>query len=124
MNYGDVLAIPELVVSSTAASILGLDGRKMSKSYSNVLPLFAGPDELARLIRRFKTDSTGADQPKDPESTGLFQIYREIAAPDAARRVQLALERGGMSWKELKDAVLELLDSFLAPQGRASGTPS
>ena len=48
LAYGDVLTIPELVVSSTAASILGLDGRKMSKSYNNVLPLFAGPDELAQ----------------------------------------------------------------------------
>src|SRR5439155_941253 len=82
--------------------ILGLDGRKMSKSYANVLPLFAGPDEMARLVRRFKTDSTGADEPKDPESTGLFQIYREIAAPDDARRVRAALEAGRMSWKELK----------------------
>jgi tryptophanyl-tRNA synthetase len=114
LAYGDVLRIPELVVSATSASILGLDGRKMSKSYANVLPLFAGPDEMARLVRRFKTDSTGADEPKDPESTGLFQIYREIAAPDDTRRVQAALEAGGMSWKELKDAVAALLDGFLA----------
>jgi tryptophanyl-tRNA synthetase len=114
LTYGDVLTVPELVVSSTAANILGLDGRKMSKSYNNVLPLFAGPDELARLIRRFKTDSTGADEPKDPESTGLFQIYREIAAPDDALRIQVALEGGGISWKELKDAVFELLDRYLA----------
>ena len=114
LTYGDILTIPELVVSSTAASILGLDGRKMSKSYRNVLPLFAGPDELARLIRRFKTDSTGAGEPKDPETTGLFQIYREIAAPRDAQRVRAALEDGGMSWKELKDAVFELLDGFLA----------
>jgi tryptophanyl-tRNA synthetase len=86
----------------------------MSKSYDNVLPLFAGPDEMARLIRRFKTDSTGAGEPKDPESTGLFQIYREIAAPDDTRRIRAALEAGGMSWKDLKETVFELLDGFLA----------
>jgi tryptophanyl-tRNA synthetase len=114
LTFGDVLTIPELVVSATSANILGLDGRKMSKSYGNVLPLFAGPDELARLIRRFKTDSTGAGEPKDPESNGLFQIYREIAAPDDTRRVRAALEAGTMSWKDLKETVFELLDGFLA----------
>jgi len=114
LTFGDVLTIPELVVSATSANILGLDGRKMSKSSGNVLPLFAGPDEMGRLIRRFKTDSTGADEPKDPESTGLFQIYREIAAPDDTRRIRAALEAGGMSWKDLKETVFGLLDAFLA----------
>lgn len=114
LAYGEVLTIPELLVSATAASILGLDGRKMSKSYDNVLPLFAEPAEMARMIRRFKTDSSGAGEPKNPHSTGLFQIYAEIAAPDDAARVREALEAGGMSWKELKDVVFGLLDGFLA----------
>jgi tryptophanyl-tRNA synthetase len=85
----------------------------MSKSYGNVVPLFADHDELRRLIRRFKTDSTAAHEPKDPESTGLFQIYREIAAPEDTQRVRAALESGQMSWKDLKDELFELLDGFL-----------
>jgi tryptophanyl-tRNA synthetase len=113
VTYGDVLRIPELLISPTAASILGLDGRKMSKSYGNVVPLFAERDQLQRLIRRFKTDSSAPDEPKDPESTGLFQIYREIAAPEDTQRIQTALEGGRMSWKDLKDEVFELLDGFL-----------
>jgi tryptophanyl-tRNA synthetase len=113
VTYGDVLRIPELLISPTAASILGLDGRKMSKSYGNVVPLFAERDQLQRLIRRFRTDSSALDEPKDPESTGLFQIYREIAAPEDTQRIQTALEGGRMSWKDLKDEVFELLDGFL-----------
>jgi tryptophanyl-tRNA synthetase len=112
-TYGDVLTVPELRVRKTAATILGRDGRKMSKSYGNVLPLFAESDELHKVIRRYKTDSTGPDEPKDPESTGLFQIYREIADPADTEKVEAALRAGAMSWKDLKDVTAELLDEFL-----------
>jgi tryptophanyl-tRNA synthetase len=113
LTYGDVLKVPQLLVRPTAASILGRDGRKMSKSYGNVLPLFAETDELHKLIRRFKTDSTAPDEPKDPETTGLFQIYRELAPPADVEKVKEALEDGRMSWKELKDLTFEFLDQFL-----------
>jgi tryptophanyl-tRNA synthetase len=112
-TYGDVLRVPQLQVRASAATILGRDGRKMSKSYGNVLPLFAEPDELRKLIRRFKTDSTAPDEPKEPESTGLFQIYREIAPTGDTEKVRDALEQGAMSWKDLKDVTFELLDGFL-----------
>jgi tryptophanyl-tRNA synthetase len=112
-TYGDVLTVPQLSIRPTAASILGRDGHKMSKSYGNVLPLFSEPDEMLKLIRRFKTDSTAPDEPKDPESTGLFQIYRELAPSDDVVKVQEALEDGRMSWKELKDLTFEFLDQFL-----------
>lgn len=112
-TYGDVLTVPQLLIRPTAASILGRDGRKMSKSYGNVLPLFAEPDELHAMVRRFKTDSTAPDEPKDPETTGLFQVYREIAPATDTEKVKEALEAGRMSWKELKDATFELLNRFL-----------
>lgn len=112
--YGPVLTIPELLTSPTAASIQGTDGRKMSKSYANVLPLFAPPGQLRKLIMRFRTDSTPAGEPKDPEATGLFQVYREIAEPGDTARVRAALENGDMSWKELKEQLAALLDEFLA----------
>ncbi|MGH3441761.1 MAG: tryptophan--tRNA ligase [Nitriliruptorales bacterium] len=111
--YGDVLKVPGLLIRPTAASILGRDGRKMSKSYDNVLPLFADSDELHKLIRRFKTDSTAPDEPKDPETTGLFQIYRELAPHGDMEKVREALEVGRMSWRELKDLTFEFLEQFL-----------
>jgi tryptophanyl-tRNA synthetase len=113
LTYGDTLKVPELLLSGTAASIIGSDGRKMSKSYGNQLPLFADSAALRKLIRRYKTDSTAADEPKDAENSGLFQIYREIVPADDAAEVKQALESGAMSWGRLKDIVFETLDGFL-----------
>lgn len=111
--YGKTLRVPELLLSPTAANIIGSDGRKMSKSYGNQIPLFAESPALRKIIRRYKTDSTGADEPKDAESSGLFQIYRAIARAEDADSVRKALEAGEMSWGALKDLVFETLDGFL-----------
>lgn len=115
--YGNTLRVPELLISPTAANIIGSDGRKMSKSYGNQIPLFAESPALKKIIRRYKTDSSGADEPKDAENSGLFQIYREIvpagSANDAAADVRKALEAGEMTWGALKDLVFETLDGFL-----------
>jgi tryptophanyl-tRNA synthetase len=111
--YGEVLTVPTVAVQDEVATILGSDGRKMSKSYGNIVPLFAGTAELHKIIRRYKTDSSGANEPKNPDTSGLFQIYREIAAPADAARVRATLESGELSWKELKDATFETLDAFL-----------
>lgn len=112
-TYGTTLKVPQLLLSPTDASIIGSDGRKMSKSYGNAVPLFADSDALRQLIRRYKTDSTAPDEPKDPESSGLFQIYRGIASAEDTQVVRYALEAGEMSWAQLKDLAFELLDSFL-----------
>ena len=114
VTYGPVLKVPELLLSATAASIAGSDGRKMSKSYGNTLPLFAESSQLRKLIRRYVTDSTGPNDPKDPETSGLFQIYREIADTADTQRVHKALSTGEMTWGELKDIVFATLDAFLA----------
>jgi tryptophanyl-tRNA synthetase len=111
--YGDTLRVPELLISPTAANIIGSDGRKMSKSYGNQIPLFAESPALKKIIRRYKTDSSGADEPKDAENSGLFQIYREIVSAEEAGSVKKALEAGDMTWGALKDLVFETLDGFL-----------
>lgn len=116
-TYGDTLKVPELLISPTAANIIGSDGRKMSKSYGNQIPLFAESGPLKKIIRRYKTDSSGADEPKDAEGSGLFQIYREIVpadSTDTAAAVKKALEAGEMTWGALKDLVFETVDAFLA----------
>jgi len=111
--YGDTLRVPELLLSPTAANIVGSDGRKMSKSYGNQIPLFAESGPLKKIIRRYKTDSSGANDPKDAEGSGLFQIYREIASPEDAAAMKKALETGEMTWGACKDLVFEALDAFL-----------
>jgi tryptophanyl-tRNA synthetase len=115
-EVGDVLQVPELFLAAEPESVLGLDGRKMSKSYDNTIPLFASRDELSKLLRRYKTDSSAAHAPKDPEANGLFRIYAAFAAPAEAAAARAALVAGTMTWGELKACTLEALEAALAPK--------
>jgi len=111
--YGDVLKLPKPGVSEDAAIILGLDGRKMSKSYDNVIPLFAPPKKLKKLVNRIVTDSTPPEAPKDPATSSIFQIFRAVAAPEATRDLERRY-REGISWGEAKAALFEQLDAILS----------
>lgn len=111
--YGNTLRVPELLLSPTAANIVGSDGRKMSKSYGNQIPLFADSAPLKKIIRRYKTDSSGANDPKDAAASGLFQIYRELASPEDTAAMKKSLETGEMTWGACKDVTFECVDAFL-----------
>jgi tryptophanyl-tRNA synthetase len=111
----EVLKVPELGLAAEPEPVLGLDGRKMSKSYDNAIPLFASRDELWKLLRRYKTDSSAADAPKDPDANGLFRIYAAFAAPAQAAASRAALVAGTMTWGELKERTLEALEAALVP---------
>ncbi|MEO7039859.1 MAG: tryptophan--tRNA ligase [Candidatus Elarobacter sp.] len=113
--YGPVLVVPELLPTAEPEPILGLDGRKMSKSYDNAIPLFAASDELRKLLRRYTTDSTAADAPKDPDANGLFRIYADFASTDEASAVRAALAAGRMTWGALKELAFETIDARVAP---------
>ena len=112
--YGDVLKVPDAHVVENVAIVPGLDGRKMSKSYGNVVPLFLPPKQLRKVLNRIVTDSTPPEVPKDPESSHIFQIYRAVATP--AETVALAERyRVGIGWGEAKGALFDVLDAALAP---------
>jgi len=118
LAYGErfALPLPEHVTADDRdqSTMPGLDGRKMSKSYDNTIPLFSDRAALRTLIRRMKTDSTPVEEPKNPDTSSLFAIYRQFAAPadqDALRARMLA---GGMGWGHMKDVVFEQLDAVLA----------
>lgn len=107
--------IPEL---DTGHTLPGLDGRKMSKSYDNTIPLFLPEKALKKLVRRIPTDSTPVEAPKDPDSSAVFQILAQAAPPSAADVVadtRKRLEAGGMGWGELKNVLFEVLNAELAP---------
>lgn len=110
------LTVPKRLDCSAqgSGSLPGLDGRKMSKSYENTVPLFCERTELQSLVKRFKTDSTSVDDPKDPESSPLFAIYREFASSDDTITVRHRLLTGGMGWGELKGIVFDQLEDALA----------
>ncbi|GIX39673.1 MAG: tryptophan--tRNA ligase [Silanimonas sp.] len=112
--YGEHLVLPEAVIEEQVATLPGLDGRKMSKSYDNTIPLFAPPAQLKKLIASIVTDSRLPGEPKDPDTSHLFTLYRAFASEAQAAEMHAAL-RGGLSWGEAKQALFELLDGHLAP---------
>lgn len=79
--YGDTFKLPDYRVDENTSVIPGLDGRKMSKSYNNTIPLFETPEKLKKLISKIKTDSTPPQEPKDPDTSNIFLLYKEFAAP-------------------------------------------
>ena len=91
--YGPVLLVPEAVVDERVMTVPGLDGRKMSKSYGNQIPLSAGPDEIRRLVSRIVTDSRPPSEPKEPDT--ILALFRVVAAEADARDLEAPLPRGG-----------------------------
>ena len=113
-TYGEHLVLPEAVIEEQVATLPGLDGRKMSKSYDNTIPLFAPPAQLKKLIASIVTDSRAPGEAKDPDAAHLFTLYRAFATEAQAAEMHAAL-RGGLAWGEAKQALFELLDGHLAP---------
>ncbi len=112
--YGDVLTLPQAYVNDEVAIVPGLDGRKMSKSYGNVIPLFLSAKELRKLINKIVTDSAPPEAAKDPESSHIFQMYRAVASAEQTRALALRYQ-SGIGWGEAKAALFEVLDAELAP---------
>jgi tryptophanyl-tRNA synthetase len=117
--YGDAyqLKIPKAVIPAedSGRTLPGTDGRKMSKSYKNTIPLFAPESELKKIIRRIPTDSTPVEEPKDPDSSSVFQLLTHFAAPETTAAVRARLEAGGMGWGDLKNELFEAVRTGLGP---------
>ena len=111
---GEYFTLPEAVVEESVATLPGLDGRKMSKSYNNTIPLFAPRDQLRKLINGITTDSRAPGEPKEVEGSALFQIYQAFASDEetAALRGQYA---AGIAWGDAKQLLFERIDREIAP---------
>ncbi len=112
--YGDHFVLPEAAIEESVATLPGLDGRKMSKSYDNTIPLFASPAELKKLIAGIKTDSRAPGERKDTEGSALFQLYQAFssATDSAAMAAKFA---DGIGWGEAKQALFERINADVAP---------
>ena len=114
-EFGETFVLPKAKVLDRSARVPGIDGEKMSKSYNNTLEVFEEPKELRKQIMRIVTDSRTMDQPKEPESDHLFQLY-SLFASDAQRDEMAALyRRGGFGYGEVKKALAELAENYFAP---------
>lgn len=111
-TYGTLFHLPEAQVDEQTQLIPGLDGRKMSKSYDNTIPLFASSDDLYKLIKQIKTDTKEPGEPKDADSSTIFQLFANFAsaAEQSAMRRQF---ENGIGWGDAKKELFEYLDSYL-----------
>lgn len=112
--YGAHFVMPEAVVEETVALLPGLDGRKMSKSYDNTIPLFAPAANMRKLIAGILTDSRAPGQAKDTEGSALFQIYQAFATPDETAALAKAYA-DGIAWGDAKQVLFERIDREMAP---------
>jgi tryptophanyl-tRNA synthetase len=112
--YGEHFVLPEAAIDESVATLPGLDGRKMSKSYDNTIPLFAPPAELKKLVFSIVTDSRAPGEPKDTEGSALFQLYQAFATPEQTDAFAKAFA-GGIGWGEAKQALFERIDAEVAP---------
>ncbi len=118
-TYGDVFVLPEPLIDDSVATITGLDGRKMSKSYGNVIPIFAPPDEQRKLVKRIVTDSRSPEEPKDPETDNLFRIYAQVAPPSLVQALRERYIAGGVGYGEVKEELGDILQAaFAEPRER------
>ena len=114
--YGkEVLKIPSAITQEYAAVLPGTDGRKMSKSYGNVIPLFDEEAKIKKAVMSIKTDSQDINVPKNPEEILLYQIARGFCAPELVAEIEEGLKKGGVGYGTIKKMMAEAIAKELAP---------
>jgi tryptophanyl-tRNA synthetase len=115
-NYKqEVLKVPQAAVQKEVAVIPGLDGRKMSKSYGNSIPLFCSEKELRKLIMRIVTNSQAVEESKDPEASQIYHIYKLFATAEEQAALAARYRAGGMGWGEAKEELFRAANRELGP---------
>ncbi|MES2685933.1 MAG: tryptophan--tRNA ligase [Pseudomonadota bacterium] len=112
--YGEHFVLPQALIEESVALLPGLDGRKMSKSYDNTIPLFTPRDQLKKLIAGIVTDSRAPGEPKDTEGSALFQIYQAFASEQETAALRQAFA-DGIAWGDAKHMLFERIDQEVAP---------
>ena len=107
--YGEHFRLPEARVGENIAVLQGLDGRKMSKSYNNTIPLFLGEKQLKKHINKIKTNLLEPGEPKDPDDSTVFQIWKAFASEDQTAYMRKEFENG-IAWGEAKKQLFELVN--------------
>ena len=112
--YGEHFTLPEAAIEDNVATLAGLDGRKMSKSYDNTIALFAPREQLKKLIAAIVTDSRAPGEPKQVEGSALFQMYQAFARPEETAAMRQAYAEG-IAWGEAKQRLFDCIDREISP---------
>jgi tryptophanyl-tRNA synthetase len=113
-RYGEVFVIPEPYILDQSATIPGVDGRKMSKSYGNTIEIFEEPKSLRKKIMSIKTDSTPVEEPKDPEECSVFALYRLFAEEAECKEMAERYRAGGLGYGDAKKETAALIVEYFA----------
>jgi tryptophanyl-tRNA synthetase len=113
--FGPVLKVPEPSIRDEVATIVGLDGQKMSKSYGNTIEIFASEKVLRKKVMSIVTDSTPVEAPKDPTKSAIVDFYRLLAPAEDVAKMEARYRAGGVGYGEFKKTLFERLWEFFGP---------
>ncbi|PCI24576.1 tryptophan--tRNA ligase [Candidatus Peregrinibacteria bacterium] len=114
-EYGELFTLPEGKIEKSLATLPGIDGRKMSKSYKNTIPLFAEESVIKKQIMSIVTSSLGVDEKKDPDSCNVFALYKVFASEEEQATLAKKYTDGGMGYGEAKKILLEKVIKYFTP---------
>ncbi|NCS98634.1 tryptophan--tRNA ligase [Candidatus Parcubacteria bacterium] len=112
--YGETFKLPKPIILEETETVPGIDGRKMSKSYGNIIPLFATDEEIEKAVMSIRTDSKAPDEPKNPDEVIIYQIHKLILNEEEDKKIRGRYE-SGIGYKEAKDLLIKDLKSFIKP---------
>lgn len=112
--FGDVFTIPDAYISENVAVIPGTDGQKMSKSYNNTIEIFGDPKAMRKKIMAIPTDSKGLEEPKDPETSSIFALYKLFATPAQQEEMAAKYRAGNFGYGHAKQALFDIYMDFFA----------
>jgi tryptophanyl-tRNA synthetase len=114
-EYGEVFKIPEVEIEEAVATVPGIDGRKMSKSYGNYIKIFEDRDSLKTKVMGIVTDSSPVEAPKNPDACSLYGLYRLFAPEEDSKTLADKYRAGGLRYVDVKKELLELIWDHFAP---------
>ena len=115
-NYStNLFNIPKPLIQKETGIIVGLDGRKMSKSYNNTIPLFLPSKKLRKLVMKIVTNSQTIEESKDPDSCNVFALYKLFANDEQQDKLRAKYLAGGMGWGQAKQELFEVMEAHLSP---------
>jgi len=113
--YGETFKLPEVKIIKEVAIVPGIDGRKMSKSYKNTIPLFGTDEEIKKAVMSIVTDSKTPEESKDPEKCNIFSLHKLFLKGDELNNLRKRYIDGGLGYKESKDILLNEIINFISP---------
>lgn len=113
--WGPYFKLPKEMILEDVATIIGVDGEKMSKSKKNVIGLFASEDEIKRSVMSIVTDSKAPEEKKNPDETNLYKIHKLFLNLQEDKELRARYENGGLSYKEAKELLVEKISEFVKP---------